>query len=214
MLKGLLLKDFLALKKTLIMLAVFAVFYFALGMMSGDMSAMGGILILLCVMLPINSLSYDDYYKWDRYALTMPLSRRDLVTSKYVLLLILCSVTFAVNVLSMGLFGDTTWLDAVLSSCAILSVGLLYAGFCLPFIYKYGVEKGRWALVLVAFAVFGLFALFSLNLRWGPVDLSQLDLSWFANHMELVSVLYFLIVVALFFASYLLSVRIFMKKEL
>lgn len=214
MLKGLLLKDFLALKKTLIMMAVFAVFYFVLGMMSGNMSVMGGLLILLCIMLPINSLSYDDYYKWDRYALTMPLSRRDLVTSKYVLLLILCSVTFAVNVLSMALFGDVAWLEAVLSSCLLLSVGLLYAGICLPFIYKYGVEKGRWVLVLVAFAVFGLFALFSFNLRLGPVDLSQVDFSWFANHLELLSVLYFFVVVALFFGSYLLSVRIFMKKEL
>lgn len=43
--------------------------------------------VLFSVMIPMSAIAYDDKAKWDRYALTMPVSRRDLVISKYLLAL-------------------------------------------------------------------------------------------------------------------------------
>ncbi len=44
---------------------------------------------MVLMMLAISSFSYDEYYHWDSYALTMPLDRKTLVQGKYVFVLLL-----------------------------------------------------------------------------------------------------------------------------
>ena len=58
-------------------------------------------MILFTIMIPMVAMSYDDKSKWDRYALTMPVSRRDMVLSKYLLALAFAAfallITFLFN---------------------------------------------------------------------------------------------------------------------
>ena len=42
------------------------------------------------MMITITSFSYDALAKWDRYALSLPLTRKDIVAGKYLLSIILC----------------------------------------------------------------------------------------------------------------------------
>ena len=37
------------------------------------------VLAIIIMMLPANSISYDEFYHWDRYVLTMPVSRLSLI---------------------------------------------------------------------------------------------------------------------------------------
>lgn len=52
-------------------------------------SVIGAMISLLVVSLVISSFSYDDLAHWDSFAATLPVSRRKLVASKYLFLLLL-----------------------------------------------------------------------------------------------------------------------------
>lgn len=46
---------------------------------------LGSVAMLLLAMLPISALGYDERCKWERYALSMPLQKKDLFFSKLLL---------------------------------------------------------------------------------------------------------------------------------
>ncbi len=83
--KGLILKDLLNLRKQARIILLFVGFYFVLGMINQSGDSFGGVVALLFAMLAVTAMAYDERAGWDKYALTMPVSRRDLVVSKYLL---------------------------------------------------------------------------------------------------------------------------------
>ena len=94
MMKGLLLKDIINLKQQGKIYIFIIAIWFAIAITSRDGNFFGGVMTMFTVLVPISAAAYDDKAKWDRYALTMPISRWDLVLSKYLLALI-CAVTAA-----------------------------------------------------------------------------------------------------------------------
>lgn len=42
---------------------------------------------ILCAMMIVTTFSFDENAKWEKYAMVMPVSRKDLVLSKFVVLL-------------------------------------------------------------------------------------------------------------------------------
>jgi hypothetical protein len=144
--KGLLLKDIYELwgqaKTVLILIAVFLL----LGSAGTGFSGIG---LLLCAMLPTNCIGYDERAKWNRYALSMPLSVRDIVFSKYLLGYLGLAVGVLVKVLSMFLpFSTGGWNSLLLT----LSVALLYLALQLPILFRCGLESGRiWMMLISVF---------------------------------------------------------------
>ena len=45
---------------------------------------------IICGTMVITTFSFDNMSKWSRYAMIMPVSRKDLVASKFIVLLIFC----------------------------------------------------------------------------------------------------------------------------
>lgn len=157
---GLLLKDLMNLKKIgrqyLGFFAVMAVM--ALVMKNPSFLAM---CIVLCgSMMVLSSFSFDEYAKFDLYVLTLPVSRMDVVKSKYLLMALFVSASTAAGILLsllLNLFlGAEDMPDLVLFA---LGQG---AGFCiafavmLPFVFRLGVEKGRLVMVALFSGVFGM----------------------------------------------------------
>ena len=70
---GLILKDFLILRKTLRSYLLFVAVYSAVAS-SGFWSAsfMGGFIIMMLAILPMNVFAYDKQAKWDTYGLAAP----------------------------------------------------------------------------------------------------------------------------------------------
>lgn len=84
---GLMMKDLLNLRQYVKQLAAVYGFYILCSVMGmWDI----GFFVALAIMIGgtsfLSTLTYDDMAKWNAYALTMPISRRDLVNSKYLLL--------------------------------------------------------------------------------------------------------------------------------
>ena len=156
--KGLLIKDFLTLRSQGRLYLILMVFYFLFGISTKNLSMMGAFLVLISTMLPITCLSYDESCKWDRFALTMPVSRLQMVLSKYLvgLILNLCTlaVVLAANLLAFSFSqaqfsGYATTKDVVLSTLAVCWVGLLIIAVLLPVMFAFGVEKGRYIMMAV-----------------------------------------------------------------
>ena len=87
--KGLIIKDFLNLKKHSKYYIILMIFYFILGIANEDFIMFGSMIIVFSAILPITAISYDEKNNWDSYALTMPISRKDLIVSRYILGIIL-----------------------------------------------------------------------------------------------------------------------------
>ena len=96
--KGLLLKDLYNLEKQARSLLLIFVFYLVFSLIGENSNMFGGVVSIMMVMLVITSLAYDERSRWDRYALTMPVSRKEMVLSKYLLGLILLTFALLINI--------------------------------------------------------------------------------------------------------------------
>lgn len=204
--KGILYKDFLVLKKQGVIILGCLLLYGIIALFGGDDSSIFSFaVVFLGTMLPVTALAYDEQAKWDKYALSMPVSRTEMVVSKYLLCLIVFAVAGILN-LSVELIQKKGIIDmdAVLVSLVVLSLGILYVSVMLPLLFRFGVEKGRLMILLVVFVPVGIFML----LDWAGVSMPKSD-------TEITALLKILPVVALaaLILSVLVSVAIYQKKE-
>lgn len=201
--KGLILKDLLNLRKQARVILLFIGLYFVMGVINQNGDSFGGVVALLFAMLAVTALAYDERAGWDKYALTMPVSRQDLVISKYVLGVLLSFTGFVINLVFQVLFVKAAFLDGLLLSLALFGVGLFFLAVMLPINFRWGVEKGR---ILMMIVLFGPTILITLLPRLGvPLPEGQI----------LQSLVYFLpvVVIALFALSVWVSLGIYKKKE-
>lgn len=154
--KGLLLKDFINLLKSsrtiFIIIAFFIVFGFSVGETTDYIQ---GMIVLFCSMMVINSFSYDSAAKWDKYVLALPVTRKDVVLSKYILALILTGAGTGISLfmsIGIGLMNDSGGGLEILAECyALFAVSMLFLYLLLPLIFKFGVEKSRLLLMVIYF---------------------------------------------------------------
>lgn len=207
---GLLLKDIYTMRqyaKTLLFMLVFIAVISA--GLDNPAVFFEGFFILMSIMLTISSFSYDDLAKWDRYALSLPVARKEIVGGKYLLSIVLCLsgtlISFLISMIVLAVkpvegFGFT---EQLYSTVAIVSVAFFFSGILLPMTFQFGVEKSR-LLVLVIFAVpaAAVIAMDKMGIPM-PTEDSFLD---FIKLLPLV-------VILLYYLSYRLSVRIYAGKE-
>ena len=102
---------------------------------------------VLAGMVPVNLIAYESQCKWEQFAGTLPYTRAQLVSAKYLIGLlffgILLVLSLAVMSLAMAIAGSfspvTLWNQIVL-------MALCFFGSCtiiLPLVFRFGVEKAR-----------------------------------------------------------------------
>ncbi len=214
--KGLLKKDLLLLwknmKTVVVLVLVYAVVFGAQGAETA-MSTMSIIFSLLGVMLPLYSLAYDSQARWDLFARALPVGKRQIVLSKYVLAVAFIgaglAVEFAAALILSGALG-LPWLlpQAAAVSLCMAAGCLLLLALEMPLYYRFGPEKARlliFLMVALAAALGG--ALVSLQGEAG-LPLAALPGS------PVLAALAALLVVLCLAGSFFLSLRIYCKQEL
>lgn len=157
---GLMLKDLLILRKNLRTYLLFIALYMGLavtGVWSSEF--VGGFMMVLTAMLPMNVFSYDKQAKWDTYGLALPVGRTKTVAARYLCVLLLCLVT----VLLMTVFGTVmTALGRIeepssyLLTCVVCGLfAVLMNAVLLPILYKFGPEQAR----IMLYVLMGLIVL-------------------------------------------------------
>lgn len=114
---------------------------------------------ILCGMIPVNLLGYDDRSRWMQYCGTLPYTKAQIVSGKYliglfvqVLVLLVLGIAQAFRMVNSGIF---VWEDYLVLMMMVLIVSCVASSICLPFMFKYGVEKGRIAYLVMIGAICG-----------------------------------------------------------
>ncbi len=204
--KGLLLKDFSALKGFAKILGLLLVLFAVQGVVTGDAGFIGSLMMVFCAMLPMTSVALDDQAGWNAYAQCMPVSRREQVVSKYLIGLIFAAVMCVIIVLVMlasSAFHPVNWGSILAMTGFSLCVALLLSSLLLPPTIKFGVEKARLLTMIAAMAATSGFTV--LRDRTVGVDLSG-ALSVLPYALPVVTAIVFV-------ASLMISIRIFEAKE-
>lgn len=146
--RALLLKDILALKRTLRIYAAFLVVYCGIGIFSDNPSFFMVFITVLSIMLPINAMTIDKGCHWNAYAACLPIPRSMSVLSKYVLAglgilaaIIPCLVFRLVDRYTSLITDTISWSEIALMTALALTI----LAFQLPFLFRFGPERGRFA---------------------------------------------------------------------
>lgn len=153
---GLIKKDLLLLKSNFKTYFLIIIVYVILAF-TGEMNLM----ILppfLSVLLMFTTFNYDNYNKWDSYALTFPNGRKNVVRAKYLTTLILITFTsliFSLLALLLNYFHSQTFnfLETTVSMLATSCATIIIVSIMYPLIYKLGIEKARIGIFIIIFGL-------------------------------------------------------------
>ena len=147
--RGLLLKDIFELWAQCRVQLVLTGVYLLLPLFIKGIGLFASVGMMLLAMMPIYALGYDERCRWERYALAMPVRKRDLFWSRFLLGVIAIALGAAVQALAALLTGR----GELLSSLAVTAPSaVVYLLITLPLMMKLGVEKGRFLLLLLTIA--------------------------------------------------------------
>lgn len=220
--KGLLIKDlyvFRNFKGNIIFSAFMFLFLIALGSIRSDIFTIGSILFLIFFgMNSISSFSYDENADSDKYLLSLPITRKDIVLSKYLFVFLNSFISMVIGIIASFIItilirGKVNDIGDSLRICflAFTSVSFLMCAN-VPCIYKWGVEKGRMQSVIIPALFIFLLGMFgSILLLLFPQIYLNIDLLYVFK----ISPYICLILNILFYViSYLISYKIYLKKAI
>ena len=207
--KGLLIKDILGLRRYFFSFAVICLAFLILSVLMKTAMFVSSILAVLFLMMPLTVFSYDESAKWDAYGLTLPVSRKQIVLSRYVLTLLMLAVgsligavfTYGITLIP-GVEETSQGMLAVIP--VICGMGLIILAVVFPLVYKFGAEKGRYLMIAVFLLLMIVTLLFNQISGWKE---QLLPLLVFLPYAAPIVGLAFMAI------SYWISCRIYENKE-
>ena len=182
-------------------------------MIATNSSSTSFILPFLTIMIVFSTFSYDEYNKWDAYAITLPNGRKEIVKSKYVMTILLIVITSIISLI-ITIFSiiinksEISMEQLILNTTLILFSILFIISILYPLIYKFGIEKGRIIIFLVFIAI-GLFATLFFQM------IGETNINNFINNINVNMLIYLMlmIIILIVFSSYKISLSIYLKKD-
>lgn len=217
--KSLIIKDLSQLKSYKRTLIIFIAIFVLTGIAQENTKGIGNMLVIMLTlgfgMFSIASFNYDEQAKADRYILTFPLTKKEIVISKYILVIgstiigaiVGTIISFAILFIINKEIPNIQELIAIALG-GILGLGIV-EGIQIPCIYKWGAEKGRIQLFIVVAAV----ALFVTGIFYIGKDI-QLPMNSILNIINsLLPIILILATVIIYYISYRIAYKIYSKKE-
>lgn len=181
--KSLILKDLYNIghnaKSMLFMLIVFAVILIPSSGVQGYIFVSA----ILCSMMIVTTFSFDGNSKWTRYAMILPVSKKDLVFGKFIVLAIFCVIGslfgmtlgaiagVAMKKISFDVGGIFELLFLALVACVI---SLVTGSVSIPLVFKFGAEKARVLLVVSVLLPLGIcLGIYQILIMLGVVITDQ-----------------------------------------
>lgn len=213
---GLILKDFLILRKSLRSYLLMLVIYTGIAFSEFLTADIVGVIMVVTVsILPMNVFAYDKQCQWDTYGLALPVGRTKTVAARYLCVLLICLVSVAM----VALLGVVLWAAGRIGepvtfivSCSVMGLlAILMNAVMLPFLYKFGPERAR----MMFYGVLGLLVLAGALFLFPLGGMEWLN-SLSEPNLEQVTAIPFIAAVAglaLLAASFLLSRHFYGSKD-
>lgn len=131
--------------------------FFLISLATSQINIITAMIVILFTMLPITTFSFDEMARWDKYALTLPVTRTEMVLEKYLITFLMTfagsAVVFVMQFVSGLIRGGGAFVlsENLLMVYVMLAVCLVLSSIFLPLVYRFGAEKSRLMLMLVVF---------------------------------------------------------------
>lgn len=215
--KGLLLKDYFNLQGTMKVYLLFPIVIALFTYINESMDMIPILIAFFSIITLISSFAYDEMSDFETYALTLPLCKKDIVKSKFMLanistifgLLIGCAIAMIVYIIKKDSFPDFILDEFFISSLVTACVMLLINCIFIPLIFRYGTTKARIAFVL-SFLIIGFGGNFIIQMLAGYGEISSTFLQMLLSLLPYISIALAILCEGI---SYIISCKILLKKE-
>lgn len=207
--KGLLLKDLYMMKKYCRAYLLVAVVLIVTSLFAEENLFMTFYPCVLCGMIPVNLLAYDERSHWMAFSGTLPYTKAQIVSGKYLIgLLTQLALLLAIGLIHgihMAMDDSFALQDYAVLMLLMLCVSTIASSVTLPFTFKLGVEKGRIAYYVTMGLVMAAIATVSVIFKYQLQNMIR---------VELPLVVVALICVCLYALSWYLSIVFYQKREI
>ncbi len=217
--RGLIIKDFLYLKNTWKNLVIIFIGSLLISIALGNYLLTICALSLILLTNTINTFQTDEFFNTDSYTLSLPLSRRQIITARYIYTFIMVITAFFVGLVLFylihfiikpnhnGLNTDMLKYLIMLEGTSLLVDSIFY-----PVIYKVGCEKSRLVLLSIVMLLLGIGSILSVYIN--VFDKDFIDFVAIINFIQKNGVMVLSIVVTIsIIISYFLSILFYKKRD-
>ncbi|WP_342442721.1 ABC-2 transporter permease [Lysinibacillus sp. FSL K6-0075] len=152
---GLILKDLMTIQRQMKAQAFVLLFLLMMAIFMQQSSMLLAVVVFIVTIQAITALSYDEQSNWDKYANTLPISKGDIVLSKYILsvvLMIIGLVTALPLLFFIKIFtNNEITSEFFLTFNLIVTLALCLLAVLLPIYIQFGSIKGRIVLIALCF---------------------------------------------------------------
>ena len=223
MIKGLIKKDLYNLasyKSSLIIMVLFC------GIAIIGTKAINFAPIIICTivgMIALSTFSYDEISKSNKYLLTLPTNKKEIVKEKFILaigatilggILGLLLTIIVINV--MNYIKPENMINIDYESLITTTIGGMWGislihAIQIPSIYKWGAEKGRIQMFILFFAIIAIVVGIGFLIAKANFNIDIEMLKDFINKFGLIFLVVLMIV--MYYVSYKISYKIYKNKE-
>lgn len=178
------------------------------------------IVAMLSILLPATLCASDQAYGWDKLSLSLPILRREVVQSKYLLGLLVNLMLFVSAVAMTAAYSlvdpSASVIENMLSLFGGELISLLLMGIMFAVTFRFGAEKSRYILIAVVWIpILAMAGLVKFGIIPGIVDVINQDFYQLETaSLGLPVAVALLVCLAVYAVSYVISVRTYQKKEL
>ncbi len=180
--------------------------FLGVGLVNGENSFFLIYPMIIGMMLPVSILAYDERFKWHLACDTLPCTRAQAVSAKYILTLLLVLLVFLLTMLVQGIrlyrLGNPEPLRDLPG--LLLPIGLVGPAVLMPVIFRLGVEKGR----LFYYLLVGVICAAAVFLSSGESPINPMAAAKLPGAVTVIGSL------VLFALSWGLSILLYQKREL
>lgn len=219
--KGLIVKDILNLSHYKISLLIVIMVLIGLGVSNKDTLTYMPIMLMTAIgMIGLSTFSYDEMSKADKYLLTFPTNKKEIVKAKYILIIGMIIIGAIISIIATyGINYIVYKQEPEIVSILTMVLGGVF-GISLveciqiPSVYKWGAEKGRiqmFVLIILIGALIGgvIFLITNAGLS---IQFNANEILKFIKEFGIYILI--AIIILMYFLSYKLSCKIYMKKEI
>lgn len=209
---GLMKKDFMMIRRQIFIIIALMAFYFIImgfgKSQDYQIGMFGGYMIALIAILPITMLAYDEKNKWGRYEAALPVTRKQSVISKYLLMFLFALSAIAVFSVFCVIKNIHYPIEAL---AGIFSAAIIISSVILTVSYRFGTDKARFIFIGICFAA----ALIILNVF---SESEQMRNSFEGSLNSLISgnitVIMLVFAMLIYFTSMTVSIFVYLRKDL
>ena len=223
MIKGLIKKDLYNLSSYKTSLIIVIIFCGIAIIGTGNIN-LGPIIICTIIgMISLSTFSYDEISKSNKYILTLPTNRKEIIKAKYILAVgstilggILGIILTIIIANIMNYVRPENLIDLNYESLITTTIGGMFGisliqAIQIPSIYKWGAEKGRVQMFILVFILIVLVAGVGYLIMKSSFNI---DLAKIENIMQQYGLILLLALMAvMYYISYKVSNKIYNKKE-